>query len=156
MGISKWSWRGVVWRLRKRRQVQSRRFFSGVAVFKGIKKGSSIVCLFFHFSSPACFSPARVKKQSRVDLVFITFSYRTCTTWKKRRSLRTNSFFAKYPKISLGELLLLIYFWSLDVTGEKTARLMSMNVNLVCQGLLAFRRCIDQTRFHLSPLVEQQ
>ena len=117
-----------------------RRFFSGVPVFKGIKKGSSIVCLFFHISSPACFSPARVKKQSRVDFAFITFSYRTCTTWKKRRSLRTNSFFAEYPKISLGELLLLIYFWSLDVTWEKTARMMSMNVNLVCQGLLAFRR----------------
>lgn len=109
----------------------------------------------FSFLLSRLFSPARVKKQSRVDLVFITFLYRTCTTWKKRRSLRTNSFFAKYPKISLGELLL-IYFWSLDVTGEKTARLMSVNVNLVCQGLLAFRRCIDQTRFHLSPLVEQQ
>ena len=35
-----------VWRLRKRRQVKSRRFFSGVAVFKGIKKVSSIVCFF--------------------------------------------------------------------------------------------------------------
>ena len=97
--------------------------------------------MFFHFSSPACFSPARVKKQSRVDLVFITFSYRTCTKWKKRRSLRTNSFFAEYPKISLAKLLL-IYFWLLDVTREKTARMISMNVNFVCQGLLAFRRCM--------------
>ena len=59
-----------VWRLRKRRQVKSRRFFSGVAVFKGIKKGSSIVCLFFHFSSPACFSSARVKKTISCGLSF--------------------------------------------------------------------------------------
>ena len=94
--------------------------------------------MFFHFSSPACFSPGRVKKQFRVDLLFITFSYRTCTKWKKR----TNSFFAEYPKISLEELLLLIYFWLLDVTWEKTARMMSMNVNLVCHGLMAFRRCM--------------
>ena len=96
----------------------------------------------FSFLLSRCFSPARVKKQSRVDLVFITFSYRTCTKWKKRRSLRTNSFFAEYPTISQEELLLLIYFWLLDVTWEKTARMMSMNVNLVCQGLLAFRRCM--------------
>ena len=83
-------------------------------------------------------------KRSRVDLVFltfsITFSFRRCTTCKQRRSLRTNSFFGEFPKISMGELLLLIYFWSMDVTREKTARMMSVNVNLVCR---VFRRLED-------------
>ena len=55
---------------RKRRQMKSRRFFRGVAVFKGIKKASYIICLFFHFSSPACFSPAMVKKTISCGLSF--------------------------------------------------------------------------------------
>ena len=37
------------------------------------------------------------------------------------------------PKISLGELILLIYFWSMDVSRRKTARMLSMNNNLVCK-----------------------
>ena len=40
----------------------------------------------------------------------------------------------------MGELLLLIYFWSMDVTREKTARMVSVNVNLVCR---VFRRLED-------------
>lgn len=99
----------------------------------------------FYRSRHFFFSVAgKKKKRSRVDLDFITlsitFSFRRCTTCRKRRSLRTNSFFAEYPKISMGELLLLIYFWSMDVTREKTARMMSINVNLVCR---VFRRLED-------------
>ena len=40
----------------------------------------------------------------------------------------------------MSELLLLIYFWSMDVTREKTARMVSVNVNLVCR---VFRRLED-------------
>ena len=39
----------------------------------------------------------------------------------------------------MGELLLLIYFWSMDVTREKTARMVSVNVNLVCRVF----RCLE-------------
>lgn len=60
------------------------------------------------------------------------YSFRRCSTCKKKRSLRTNSFFAKWPKIPLGELLMMIYFWSMDQTRKSTARMMSINNNLVC------------------------
>ena len=61
------------------------------------------------------------------------FSFRSCTVCRKKRSLRSGSFFERFPKISLGELILLIYFWSMDVSRRKTARMLSMNNNLVCK-----------------------
>ena len=69
-------------------------------------------------------------KQNPV-ICFLTF--RRCTVCRKKRSLRSGSFFERYPKISLGELILLIYFWSMDVSRRKTARMLSMNNNLVCK-----------------------
>lgn len=52
---------------------------------------------------------------------------------RKKRSLRTNSFFEKYPKIPLGDLILLIYFWSQDEQRRRAARMLSLNENLVCR-----------------------
>ena len=60
------------------------------------------------------------------------YSFRRCSTCKKKRSLRTTVFFAKWPKIPLGELLMMIYFWAMDQTRISTARMMSINNNLVC------------------------
>ncbi|XP_074609456.1 uncharacterized protein LOC141863681 isoform X2 [Acropora palmata] len=56
-----------------------------------------------------------------------------CTVCRKKRSLRTNSFFEKYPKIPLGELIVLIYFWSQDEQRRRAARMMSLSENLVCR-----------------------
>ena len=56
-----------VWRLRKRRQVKSRRFFSGVAVFKGIRKG---VLMFFSFLLFRLFFPSKGKKTISCGLSF--------------------------------------------------------------------------------------
>ena len=56
-----------------------------------------------------------------------------CRTCKANRSLRSGSFFAQYPKIPLGELVLLIYLWAMDMSRRKTGRMMSLNNNLVCR-----------------------
>ena len=58
-------------------------------------------------------------------------SHRRCTTCRKRRSLRTNSFFAQYPKTSLGDLVVIMYFWAEEDTQKRTARKMGVNNNLV-------------------------
>ena len=47
--------------------------------------------------------------------------------------MRTNSFFAQHAKVALGELLLMIYFWSMDQSRKQTSRMMNANNNLVCQ-----------------------
>lgn len=59
--------------------------------------------------------------------------HRRCTVCRKKRSLRTNSFFEKYPKVPLGDLILLIYFWSQDEQRRRAARMLSLNENLVCR-----------------------
>ena len=75
------------------------------------------------------------KKRSFMDLVFLTFSI-TLLFLQDVQHVRKGAVcgqivFCTIPKISMGELLLLTYFWSMDMTREKTARMMSVNVNLV-------------------------
>ena len=43
------------------------------------------------------------------------------------------AFSSNIKKISLRELILLIYFWSMDMSQQKTARMLSINNNLVCK-----------------------
>lgn len=49
------------------------------------------------------------------------------------RSIRTNSFFAKFPKLPLGQLIMLIYFWSVDLSCKKTSQMLAIANNLVCK-----------------------
>lgn len=48
--------------------------------------------------------------------------YRYCTGCKKRRSLRSNSFFEEFPRISLGKILLCIYFFLEDDSQKSASR----------------------------------
>ena len=50
-----------------------------------------------------------------------------------KRSIRTNSFFAKFPKPPLGQLIMLIYFWSVDLSRKKTTRMLAIANNVVCK-----------------------
>ena len=50
-----------------------------------------------------------------------------------KRSIRTNSFFAKFPKLPLGQLIMLIYFWSVDLSCKKTLQMLAIANNLVCK-----------------------
>lgn len=48
--------------------------------------------------------------------------YRYCRGCKKRRSLRSNSFFEEFPRISLGKILLCIYFFLEDDSQKSASR----------------------------------
>ena len=63
--------------------------------------------------------------------------FRRCSGCRKKRSLRTNSFFEHYPKVSLGNLMMLIYLWSTDLSRKQTVSMMKVSNNLVCR---VFRR----------------
>lgn len=53
--------------------------------------------------------------------------FRRCSGCRKKRSLRTNSFFEVFPKISLGKLLLSIYFYVEDDSQKSTARKLGLS-----------------------------
>jgi len=57
--------------------------------------------------------------------------FRRCEDCSKKRSLRTNSVFAEFPKVSLCDLIMLMFFWGEDDLQRKTARKMEVNKNLV-------------------------
>ena len=39
----------------------------------------------------------------------------------------------KFPKLPLGQLIMLIYFWSVDLSCKKTSRMLAIANNLVCK-----------------------
>ncbi|KAK3736068.1 hypothetical protein QZH41_008643 [Actinostola sp. cb2023] len=54
-----------------------------------------------------------------------------CRGCSKKRSLRTNSFFAHFPKIKLADAVTMLYFWSEDDGQRKTATKVGISRNLV-------------------------
>ena len=66
-----------------------------------------------------------------VDLSLFLIPYRRCSGCRKRRSLRANSFFEEYPKVALGKLLLLIYYFAAEDSQRRTALYLSLNPSLV-------------------------
>lgn len=66
-----------------------------------------------------------------VDLSLFFIPYRRCSGCRKRRSLRANSFFEEYPKVALGKLLLLIYYFTAEDSQRRTALYLSLNPSLV-------------------------
>lgn len=76
-----------------------------------------------------------LRTQPRISLrsYYLSLVFRRCNACKKKRSLRTNSFFTKFPKVALGELVMLVYLWSVDQSRKHTAHMMNLNNNLVCR-----------------------
>ena len=58
-------------------------------------------------------------------------SPRRCSGCKKKRSLRTNSFFEEFPRVALGTLLLSIYYFIADDSQRITARRLHVNHGLI-------------------------
>ena len=56
---------------------------------------------------------------------------RRCSGCKKKRSLRTNSFFEEFPKVVLETLLLVIHHFIADDSQRKTARTLHLDPGLV-------------------------
>ncbi|KAK3743033.1 hypothetical protein QZH41_013366 [Actinostola sp. cb2023] len=54
-----------------------------------------------------------------------------CRRCNKKRNVRCNNIFAKIPKISLGNAMLFIYFWSEDTARIRTARALGHSRNVV-------------------------
>ena len=81
-----------------------------------------------------------------VRLIFVFYyqtffpSPRRCSGCKKKRSLRTNSFFEEFPRVALGTLLLSIYYFIADDSQRITARRLHVNHGLISN---IFRRLQD-------------
>ena len=65
---------------------------------------------------------------------------RRCSGCKKKRSLRTNSFFEEFPRVPLGTLLLTIYHFVSEDSQRQTARRLNLNPGLVSK---IYRRLQD-------------
>lgn len=59
------------------------------------------------------------------------YTYRRCSGCRKKRSLRANSFFEEFPRVSLGKLLLIIYFFTAEDSQRRISRHVGINPNLV-------------------------
>lgn len=73
-------------------------------------------------------------------LPFPILSYRCCIGCRKKRSLRANSWFEEFPRISLGMLLLCVHYFVCEDTQIKTSRRLNMNQGLVSR---IFKRLQD-------------
>lgn len=75
------------------------------------------------------------------NYVFFFFPInRRCSSCKKKRSLRTNSFFEELPRVPLGTLLLAIHHFVYEDSQRQTARRLNLNPGLVSK---IYRRLQD-------------
>ena len=70
---------------------------------------------------------------SKFDCFVFHILRRRCSGCKKRRSLRTNSFFGEFPKVSLGTLLRVIFSFTQEDSQKRIAENVNLNMNLVSQ-----------------------
>ena len=102
-----------------------------------------------------CLTSFRIERSNRerflfmdlvVRLIFVFYyqtffpSPRRCSGCKKKRSLRTNSFFEEFPRVALGTLLLSIYYFIADDSQRITTRRLHVNHGLISN---IFRRLQD-------------
>lgn len=64
---------------------------------------------------------------------FNSLSPRRCSGCQKRRSLRTDSFFAEFPKVPLGKLLLVIFYFVQDDSQKRISQSLNLTQKLVSQ-----------------------
>lgn len=60
-----------------------------------------------------------------------TLFFRRCSGCKKKRSLRTNSFFEEFPKVPLATLLFVMYNFATEDSQIRTARTLDLTPGLV-------------------------
>lgn len=108
--------------------------------FRGILPGT-VVLLFNIVSHRTIESWALSLYRISREIDFRVFpSPRRCSGCKKKRSLRTNSFFEEFPRVALGTLLLSIYYFIADDSQRITARRLHVNHGLISN---IFRRLQD-------------
>ena len=74
----------------------------------------------------------------------LSFTYfptnRRCSGCRKKRSLRTNSFFEEFPRVPLGTLLLAIYYFVSEDSQRQAGRRLTLSPGLVSK---IYRRLQD-------------
>ena len=74
----------------------------------------------------------------------LSFTYfpnnRRCSGCRKKRSLRTNSFFEEFPRVPLGTLLLAIYYFASEDSQRQAGRRLTLSPGLVSK---IYRRLQD-------------
>ena len=64
-------------------------------------------------------------------LLLILFSHRRCSTCRRKKSLRTGSFFEELSRVSLGKILLCMYLWSVRELRTTVAQMLTLTKNTV-------------------------
>ena len=67
------------------------------------------------------------------------FLLRRCTTCRGKKSLREKSFFAEFPRIPLGKLLILVYLWSQRELRSTASVMVGLTRNTVGRVFAMFR-----------------
>jgi len=62
-----------------------------------------------------------------------SLSPRRCGGCQKKRSLRTDSFFAEFPKVALGKLLRVIFYFVQDDSQKRISQTLNLTRKLVSQ-----------------------
>ena len=89
----------------------------------------------FFFGVDCSFNDALQSQKKKIgycrNLLIFSIPYRQCSSCRKKRSLRSNSFFEEFPKVALGKFLLTIYFFTADDSQRRIARHLGLNPGLV-------------------------
>ena len=64
---------------------------------------------------------------TNIQLPDTYYRSRRCRGCKKKRSLRSNSIFADFPRLSIGKILVFLYLWSNDERQATAARMLEIN-----------------------------
>lgn len=65
----------------------------------------------------------------------------SCTACRGKKSLREGSFFAEFPRITLGKMLLLMYLWSQRVLRSRASDMEGLTKNTVGRVFGMLRHC---------------
>ena len=80
----------------------------------------------------------------------LTILYRHCRGCRKRRSVRSNSFFEEFPRVPLGKLLQKVYFFSAEDSQRRISRHLDLNASLI-RKLIGTYRMAAQEIFRTGP-----
>ena len=64
---------------------------------------------------------------------FYSLSPRRCSGCQKKRSLQTDSFFAEFPKVALGKLLRVVFYFLQDDSQKRISQTLNLSRKLVSQ-----------------------
>lgn len=85
-----------------------------------------------------CVLLAREINSENITFYSYYIPHRRCSRCRKKRSLRARSFFEEFPKVALGKLLLVVYFFAREDSQRRISRHLGLNAGLasnICRKL---------------------